>query len=82
MKIELFSTLINLTDLIDSGGQFTIGAMDRFPCVAVANHEHNTLAMLVRKRGESIDDLLIRLNRAVDQAWNEEIFIDEINGSE
>ncbi len=82
MKIELFSTLINLTDLIDAGGQITIGAMDRFACVAVANDEHNSLAMLVRKPGESIDDLLARLNRAVEQAWDYEIFIDEINDSE
>ena len=79
MKIELFSTLINLTDLIDAGGQITIGAIDRFDCVAVANDEHNSLAMLRRKPGESIDELLIRLNRAVDQAWNDDLFIDEIN---
>jgi hypothetical protein len=82
MKIELFSTLIHLTDLIDEGGQITIGALAGFPCVAVANDEHNSLAMLVRKPGESIDALLVRLNRAVDQAWHHEIFIDEINGSD
>jgi hypothetical protein len=38
------------------------------------------LAALVRRPGESLDDLLIRLEDALDRAMNEDEYIDEING--
>jgi hypothetical protein len=48
-------------------------------CVAVAHDGHNSLAMLHRRRGETLLQLLTRLEFAVDQAVTEEVFTDEIN---
>lgn len=71
------SALPNIAELIDYG-QITIGVM-RPGCVAVASDGHNSLAMLVRRRGESLAQLLTRLDQAVEKALNEEIYTDEIN---
>jgi hypothetical protein len=38
------------------------------------------LAALIRRKGESLLELLKRLDHAIDQAINDDIFIDEING--
>ena len=46
--------------LIDDGGQITIGAMHPLACVAIANDHHGSLAMLRRRFGESITELLRR----------------------
>lgn len=35
--------------------------------------------MLVRRPGETLLDLLIRLDQAIPKAYNEDIFTDEIN---
>ena len=65
--------------LIDSGGQISIGQLPPVPCAAVANDDYNCLAMLQRRPGESLHDLLLRLDAAIAIAWNDERFIDEIN---
>ena len=71
--------LANIAALIDDGGQITIGEIDPIPCVAIANAEERCLAMLKRRSGESLHDLLVRLDAAIAKAWNEQILIDEIN---
>jgi hypothetical protein len=71
--------LQNIVALIDSGGQISIGGIDPVPCAAIANDDHQALAMLQRRRGESLHQLLVRLDSAIATAWNEERFIDEIN---
>ena len=71
--------LANIAALIDDGGQITIGQLDPIECAAIANDDHNCLAMLQRRPGESLRDLLVRLDAAIATAWNEEILIDEIN---
>jgi predicted RNase H-like HicB family nuclease len=38
------------------------------------------LAALVRRRGESLEDLLTRLDEALERRWEDDEFIDEING--
>jgi hypothetical protein len=48
-------------------------------CVATAADEDRCLAMLVRRRGETLAQLLTRLDRAIGNAINEDIFTDEIN---
>ena len=48
-------------------------------CVAVANDESNSLAMLRRRPGESFMALLERLDHAVERALEYEEFTDEIN---
>lgn len=57
MKIELFSTLINLTDLIDAGGQITIGAMDRFPVSGQPFHIDKTSALSYVVRSGSSESI-------------------------
>jgi len=48
-------------------------------CVATAVDEDCTYAMLVRRRGESLSQLLSRLDQAIDKALTLGIFTDEIN---
>jgi hypothetical protein len=71
--------LQNIVALIDSGGQISIGGIHPIPCAAVANDDDQALAMLQRRPGESLHQLLVRLDSAIGTAWNEERLIDEIN---
>jgi hypothetical protein len=48
-------------------------------CIAVANDEEQTLAMLKRRSNESIVGLLHRLDQAVERAVEHEEYIDEVN---
>ena len=74
-----FSTLPNIESLIDGEGNITIGRVGPFPCAAAASNQYQALAMLVRRDDETLEQLLIRLEAAIDKAVEEEIFIDEIN---
>ena len=67
--------------LIDEGGQITLGALHPIPCVAIANDDHGSLAMLRRRPGESILQLLQRLNDSIALAVEADEMIDEINVS-
>jgi hypothetical protein len=71
--------LANILALIDNGGQITLGALHPIKCVAIANDEHNSLAMLQRRPGETLQQLLERLDAAIDLAWTADKFTDEIN---
>ena len=71
--------LANIAALIDTGGQITLGALDPIKCVAIANDEANCLAMLQRRPGETLQQLLERLDSAIDLAWTTDQFTDEIN---
>jgi hypothetical protein len=71
-------SLPNIEDLI-AYGDVTIGVLRPIGCVATAADEDRCLAMLVRRRGETLEQLLTRLDRAIDKAINEDIFTDEIN---
>ena len=42
--------------------------------------EDSTLAILVRQKDESIENLLTRLDEAVRQALEDEVYTDEVNG--
>lgn len=66
--------------LIADRGGITIGAIDPIPCAATAADEHGTLAMLARRKGETVQDLLDRLEQALDHYWTNEESIDEVNG--
>jgi len=70
----------NLQALIDDHGSFVVGYVSPIPCAAIASDEHNMLAALVSHRGESLPDLLDRLEAAVAKAYDEKIYTDEING--
>ena len=70
--------LPNIAGLI-AYGEITVG--DQYPVgyIATASDEHNTLAMLKRRKGETLAQLLTRLDQAIAKALNEDIFTDEIN---
>jgi hypothetical protein len=71
-------SLPNIADLI-SDGEITVGVLRPVGCVATATDGHNCLAMLVRRRGETLTQLLTRLDQAIDKALTEDIYTDEIN---
>jgi hypothetical protein len=62
-----------------SDGEITVGMLNPVGCVAVATDGHNSLAMLKRRPGETLAQLLTRLDQAIERAWTEEIYTDEIN---
>ncbi|MGH7806013.1 MAG: LexA family protein [Candidatus Binatia bacterium] len=66
--------------LIDGVGEITIGSIGPIRCAATACDEHQQLAMLVRRPGESIEALLRRLEAALVRAYEHDEFIGEING--
>jgi hypothetical protein len=66
--------------LVDGEGEITIGRVGSVRCAAMAVDEHNALAMLVRRPGESLNDLLARLDEAIRLAVEEDTYTDEING--
>lgn len=77
------NTIVNLplphiAEFIEDG-EITLGQMYPVGCVAIANDGHNTLAMLVRRDGETLAQLLARLDQAIAKALDEDIFTDEIN---
>ena len=60
-------------------GEITVGVLNPVGCVAVATDGHNNLAMLKRRPDETLAQLLTRLDQAIERAWTEEIYTDEIN---
>jgi len=77
----VISPLKNIAELVEAGGEITLGHLDAIgKCVATATDDAQCLAMLVRRKGESLDALLRRLDAAIVDAYKNEHFIDEING--
>ena len=69
----------NIDALVKSGGEVTVGRIGPVRCGASAADEDQSLAMLVRQPGESLEELLDRLDGAIVKAWDEGEYIDEIN---
>jgi hypothetical protein len=69
----------HIAELIDCGGQITLGAMAPVKCAAIATDEARCLAMLQRQSGETLGQLLERLDAAIAMAWTTARPIDEIN---
>ena len=72
------SALPHIADLIDYG-EITVGVIDPVGCVATATDGSNCLAMLVRRDGETLHQLLFRLDLAIARAFVDDIFTDEVN---
>jgi hypothetical protein len=71
--------LPNIAELIEEG-QITVGVLRPVWSIAATAHDgHNSLAMLVRRKGETLVELLTRLDQAIAKAQTEGIFTDEIN---
>jgi hypothetical protein len=76
----LISTLTNITALVERDGEITLGHLDAIgECVATATDGAQCLAMLVRRKGESLEALLRRLDAAIVDAYENEHYTDEIN---
>lgn len=62
-------------------GTISLGAINHSSLgyTAVASDEHDMLVALVRKRGETLHQLLDRLEQALGPAIEEQIYVDEIN---
>ena len=69
----------NIETLIEEGGEITLGRLPPFDCVATAADESNCLAMLVRRKGETLSQLMRRLDKAIHLAWTDDRFTDEVN---
>lgn len=67
--------------LIADRGEITVGARWPHKCVATAADLSNTLAMLVRREGETLQALLQRLDQAVAKAYDDDGFTDEVNSA-
>jgi hypothetical protein len=70
----------NLDHLIRENGDVTLGPVGPIRCAAVAADGGQMLAALVRRPRESFEELLDRLDAALQKRWDDEIYIDEING--
>jgi hypothetical protein len=72
--------LDNIAALVEGGGEITLGHLDAIgKCIATASDDAQCLAMLVRRKGKSLDALLQRLDAAIADAYDNERFIDEVN---
>jgi hypothetical protein len=69
----------NIEELINDGGEITVGAIGSIECAATAADGHNALAMLVMREGETLNALLKRLDKAIAKFYEEGVVIDEIN---
>lgn len=76
---DSFADLSYVNEIIELGG-ISIGVVPPLTeCVAVAHEGKNTLAMLVRRNGETLAQLLTRLDLAIARAQTEDVFTDEVN---
>jgi len=71
----------NIEALIADGGEITLGAIYPIECAATAADGHNSVAMLVRREGETLNALLKRLDKAIGRYFDNGEFIDKINGA-
>jgi hypothetical protein len=70
----------NIAALVEGGGEITLGRLDAIgKCVATASDDAQCLAMLVQRKGETLEALLQRLDAAINDAYENELFIDEVN---
>jgi acetylglutamate kinase len=80
-KAENFPSALSLPHIAEliEDGEISMGMLRPVGCVVTAADEDCTYAMLVRRRGESLVQLLVRLDQAIDKALTLGIFTDEIN---
>ncbi len=77
--IKASSAWPRIEELIECGGTISIGQIHPIECAAVANDEHDMLAALVRRKTESFNDLMQRLDAAIATAIDHGDYTDEIN---
>ena len=72
----------NIEALIADGGDITLGAMYPIECAATAADGHNSVAMLVRREGETLNALLKQLDKAIGLYFDNVEFVDKINSAQ
>ena len=72
--------LKNIKALVDGKGEISLGTVGPIRCAVFAADEDRQPAALVWRPGESVEELLLRLDAAIGMAWEENVFVDEING--
>ena len=75
---RLDPTLPHIGGLLQHG-QITLSNVRSVGCVAVAHDGRQTLSMLLRREGETVTQLLTRLDLAIAKAITDGIRIDEVN---
>ena len=70
----------NIEILIADGGNITLGRVYPVECAATAADGQNIATMLVRRKSETLNTLLKRLDKAIGRYFEKDEFIDEING--
>ncbi len=84
-SLEAASASDPIADLLPSlatfieDGEVTVGVLSPVGCVATAADEHASIAMLVRRKNETLTELLTRLDYAIGLALTDDIFTDEVN---
>lgn len=73
------AALPTLQAFIDHGGHIDIGRIRPIECAAIANDEHTMYVALQRRSGETLMELLARLDAALNHCLDNDEFIDEIN---
>lgn len=68
-----------LQDFIDDGGHISIGRVRPIKCVAVANDDHTMYVALRRHSGETLMELLSRLDTSLKHCLDNDELVDEIN---
>jgi hypothetical protein len=66
--------------VLHGNGQISVGEIGPIQCAAVASDDHNMLAALQRRKGETLMQLLQRIDAALLRALEYDEFTDEING--
>lgn len=77
-KVEL--QLLHIEAVTTDGDEITIGAIYPIECATTVADGHHSVAMLVRREGETLDALLNRLDKAIAQFYDDGEAIDEKNG--
>lgn len=69
-----------ISALLAKAGHITIGCIPPVDGAAIAADGQKLLATIVRREDESFDELLHRLDRAIDRALSEGVATNEIKG--
>ena len=72
----------HIEDLIADGGEIALGTLSSLDCVASAADGSNTMAMLVRRNGETLTALLKRLDKAIAAAYDSGTITDKVNATD
>ncbi len=67
---------------IDDAVSISVGALEDVECVAVSSDAHDSLAVLVQRDGETLVELLKRLDKAVGQFYADSDVVDKATHKE